>query len=224
MKKESVLVILLIAILIGCASDKGKPKSLPTSQDTTTIKDTNTKSTEGRSARNREVQDGQVMDLSKIDNTEKEGWIDPKNPPEMKRKYHAGYFSIILPDDLYPVKTSVYNSGGLFKFLNRDAYMYIFAPQGVESTAFLDINLNTLDLIPEKGYHDMLIDLKGNVLKMTYSSDVSSDGYTRYVDINKTYKPERMLVSALIMKDSQGKAELQQEYESVLKTLTQDAK
>jgi hypothetical protein len=162
------------------------------------------------------------MDLLKVDTSEEADWMNPKNPPELKRKYHKGYFSVVLPEDLYPVKTNVSPSAGLFKFQNTDAFLYIFSPRGVEASAFLDINLNTLNLSQAKGYHDMSIDLKGNVLRMSYRFDGLNDGYIRYAQIQKSYQPPGMLVSVLLAKDSSVYSNLQHKYQGVVGTLKQE--
>jgi hypothetical protein len=162
------------------------------------------------------------MDLSKVDASEEANWMNPKNPPELKRKYQKGYFSVVLPEDLYPVKTNVSPSAGLFKFQNTDAFVYIFSPRGVEASAFLDINLNTLNLSQPRGYHDMTIDLKGNALKMSYRFDGSADGYIRYAEIQKSYQPPGMLISVLLAKDPSVYSNLQRTYRGVLGTLKQE--
>jgi hypothetical protein len=216
--KEILLVIVLIAILDACASSKNSLQSGGGSQPQVSARNSSPSQNEESPMGNREVQDSQIMDISKIDISEEMNWINPNNPPEMKRKYHKGYLSVILPEDIYPVKTDICKSGTLFKFLNTDAFMYIFSPRGVDGSALLDINLDTLDLNQTKGYHDMAIELRDNVLRMTYRFDGSSDGYVRYVEIQKNFQPPGMLISALIVKDPQAYTTLQPKYQKVLST------
>lgn len=219
MQKWIIPVTVVIMMLGACASRKDSAQSAAVNQREVSTKSSNPSLNEEPPSGSSEVQDIQIMDLSKVDTTEELGWIDPKNPPEMKRKYHKGYFSLLLPEDLYPVKTRVYSSSGLFKFSNRDALLYIFSPRGVAGSTFLDINLNTLDLNHMKGYQDMFIDLKEKVLKMTYRFEGSPDGYLRYVEIGKTYQPPGMQISVLLVRDAQSYSDLKQEYRAVLGTL-----
>jgi hypothetical protein len=224
MHKGAILAISLAVLLGACASDKHTVQAATAGQkQASTGTGTSQSQNEEPASVNAEVQDKQIMDLSKIDSTEEAGWIDPKNPPEMKRKYQKGAFSVVLPEDMYPVTTSVYPSAGLFRFKNADAYMYLFAPASPAASALLDINLNALDLSRQKGYHDMVIDLKGSILRVTYRFDGANDGYVRYVDVKKAYQPPGMLISALLVKDPQGYAQLQQKYRSVLGTVKSTA-
>ena len=218
MHKGIIFVTILVVLLGACASGKDTGQSAAQKQPQETITSSAGQNDES-AVKAREVQDGQIMDLSKVDASEETNWMNPKNPPELKRKYQKGSFSVVLPDDLYPVKTNASPSSGLFKFQHTDAFMYVFSPRGVEASAFLDINLNTLSLNQPKGYHDMTIDLKGNTLKMSYRYDGSPDGYIRYADIQKSYQPPGMRVSVLLVKDSSVYSNLQRTYQSVLGTL-----
>lgn len=219
MGKAFAFLALLVIVLSSCASGKDAAKSSAVIQSQVAAASGGQSQNEGSSAGTGEVKDKQIMDVSNIDVSEETGWMDPKNPPEMKRKYLKDPFSILLPEDMFPVKTNVSASAGLFKFRNADALMYILSPRGVEASAFLDINLNTLTLDEPKGYHDMVIELKENVLKMAYRFDGSSDGYVRYVEIKKTYQPAELFISALLVRDQQSNAALQQEYRAVLSSL-----
>jgi hypothetical protein len=219
MQKWIIPVTVVIVLLGACASGKDTAQSASVGQQKVSAKSSTPSLDEKPLSGSREVQDSQIMDLSKVDTTEQSGWIDPKNPPELKRKYQKGHFSVVLPEDLYPVKTSVYSSAALFKFSDRDALLYVFSPQGTAGSAFLDVNLNTLDLNLTNGYQDMSIDLKAKVLKMTYRLDGSPDGYLRYVEIGKTYQPAAMQISVLLVRDPQSYNDLQQKYRAVLSTL-----
>jgi hypothetical protein len=223
MHKGIVFVVLLSIFLGACASGKDTAQSAAVNQPQASRQSGSASQNEELSAGKREVQDSRIIDLSGIDASEEADWINPKNPPELKRKYHKGFFSIVLPEDMYPAKTNIYTSAGLFKFRNTDAFMYIFSPRGVDASTFLDINLNTLNPSQAKGYHDMVIDLKGNILNMAYRFDGSNDGYVRYVEIKKTYQPAGMLVSALIARDVQSYTKLLQEYQTVLSTLKHES-
>lgn len=222
MHKVITFVTILVVLLGACASWKDTAQSAAERQTQDTMKNNNAGQNAESSARAREVQDSQIMDLLRVDTSEEADWMNPKNPPELKRKYHKGYFSVVLPEDLYPVKTNVSPSAGLFKFQNTDAFLHIFCPRGVEASAFLDIDLNTLNLSQAKGYHDMSIDLKGNVLRMSYRFDGSNDGYIRYAQIQKSYQPPGMLVSVLLAKDSSVYSSLQHKYQGVVGTLKQE--
>lgn len=219
MRKSITYLAILIVLLSSCASGKDAAQSAAASQSQVAVASGRPGQNEGSSAGTGEVRDKQIMDISKIDASEETDWMNPKNPPEMKRKYQKDYFSILLPEDMYPIKANVEASAGLFKFRNTDALMYILSPRGVEASAFLDINLNTLTLDQAKGYHDMVIELKESVLKMDYRFDGSNDGYVRYVEIRKTYQPAGLFISALLVRDPQSYASLQQEYRAVLGTL-----
>jgi hypothetical protein len=222
MHKGITFMAILIVLLGACASGKDTAQSAAQGQTQETAKDGNAGQNDGASAKAREVQDGQIMDLSRADASEEANWMNPKNPPELKRKYQKGSFSVVLSDDLYPVKTNISPSAGLFKFQNNDAFIYVFSPRGVEASAFLDINLNTLNLGQPKGYHDMAIDLKGNTLKMSYRLDGLPDAYIRYAEVQKTYQPPGMLVSVLLVKDPAVYSNLQRKYRGVLGTLKQE--
>jgi hypothetical protein len=220
MHKGIIFITILVVLLGACAS--GKDTAQSAAQRQAQDKGSGAAQNDEVSARAREVQDGQIMDLSKADASEEANWMNPKNPPDLKRKYQKGSFSVVLPEDLYPVKTSVSPSAGLFKFQNNDAFVYVFSPRGVEASAFLDINLNTLNPSQPKGYHDMTIDLKGNTLKMSYRFDGSPDGYIRYAEIQKSYQPPAMLVSVLLVKDPSAYSSLQRTYKGVVGTLKQE--
>jgi hypothetical protein len=206
-------------LLSSCASGKDAAQSAAPSQSQAAAAIGKPGQNEGSSAGTGEVKDKQIMNVSKIDASEEAGWMNPKNPPELKRKHQKGYFSILLPEDMFPVKTNVDASAGLFKFRNTDALMYILSPRGMEASAFLDINLNTLTLDQSKGYHDMAIELKESVLNMAYRFDGSNDGYVRYVEIRKAYQPAGLFISALLVKDPQSYTSLLKEYRAVLGTL-----
>jgi hypothetical protein len=222
MHKGITFITIPVVLLGACASGKDTAQSAAGRQNQDTMKNSNAGQNEEPSARAREVQDSQIMDLSKADTSEEADWMNPKNPPELKRKYQKGHFSVVLPEDLYPIKMNVSPSAGLFKFQNADAFLYIFSPQGVEASAFLDINLNTPSLNQAKGYHDMTIDLKGNSLKMSYRFDGSNDGYIRYAEIQRSYQPPGMRVSVLLVRDPSVYSNLQHEYQRVLGTLKQE--
>lgn|GEM_PF-2423681 len=216
---DVIFITILVVLLGACASGKDTAQSAAQRQAQETIKNSSAGQNDETAVKAREVQDGQIMDLSKVDASEETNWMNPKNPPDLKRKYQKGPFSVVLPEDLYPVKTNVSPSSGLFKFQNADAFVYIFSPRGVEASAFLDINLNTLSLSQPKGYHDMTIDLKGNTLKMSYRYDGSPDGYIRYADIQKSYQPPGMRVSVLLVKNPSVYSNLQRAYQGMLGTL-----
>jgi hypothetical protein len=219
MHKGIIVITILVVLLGACASGKDTAQSATQKQAPETIKNSSAAQNGETAVKSSDVQDAQMMDVSTIDVTEETNWMNPKNPPDLKRKYQKGPFSVVLPEDLYPVKTNVSPSSGLFKFQNADAFVYIFSPQGVEASAFLDINLNTLSLSQPKGYHDMTIELEGNTLKMSYRYDGSPDGYIRYADIQKTYQPPGMRVSVLLLKDPSVYSNLQRAYQGVLGTL-----
>ncbi len=221
MHKGIVFIAILVVLLGACASGKDTAQSAAQKQAQEATGSSAVQNDQS-SAKAREVQDGQIMDLSKVDTSEELNWMNPKNPPELKRKCQKGHFSVVLPEDLYPVKTSMSPSAGLFKFQNTDAFVYIFSPQGVEASAFLDINLNTLNLSQPKGYHDMTIDLKGNTLKMSYRFDGAPDAYIRYADILKSYQPPGMLISVLLVKDPSVYSTLQRTYQGVLGTFKKE--
>lgn len=219
MHKGIIVITILVVLLGACASGKDTAQTAAQRQAQEAGRNSSAAHNDEAAVKAREVQDIQIMDLSGLDASEEANWMNPKNPPELKRKYQKGPFSVVLPEDLYPVKTSVSPSSGLFKFKNADAFVYIFSPRGVQASAFLDINLNTLSLNEPKGYHDMTIDLKGNALKMSYRYDGSPDGYIRYADIQKSYQPPGMKVSVLLVKDPSVYSNLQRAYQGVLGTL-----
>ena len=219
MRKGIILITILVVLLGACASGKDTAQSAAQKQGQEAVRNGGAGQNEGTAVKSQEVQDGRIMDLSKVDSSEETNWMNPKNPPDLKRKYQKGSFSVVLPEDLYPVKTDVSPSSGLFKFQNADAFVYIFSPRGVEASTFLDINLNTLSLGQPKGFHDMAIDLRGNTLKMSYRYDGSLDGYIRYADIQKSYQPPGMRVSVLLVKDPSVYSNLQHAYQGVLGTL-----
>ena len=222
MRKLIIAITILVVLLGACASGKDTAQSAAQRQTQEASRSGSAGQNDGAAVKSHEVQDAQIMDVSTIDASEETNWMNPNNPPELKRKYQKGPFSVVLPEDLYPVKTSVSPSSGLFKFQNADAFVYIFSPRGIEASALLDINLNTLSLGDPKGYHDMTIDLKGNTLKMSYRYDGSPDGYIRYADIQKSYQPPAMKVSVLMVKDPSVYSNLQRAYQGVLGTLKQE--
>jgi len=222
MHKLIIVITILVVLLGACASGKDTAQSAAQRQTQEAGRNANAGQSDATAVKAREIQDGRIMDLSTLDASEETNWMNPKNPPELKRKYQKGPFSVVLPEELYPVKTSISPSSGLFKFQNADAFVYIFSPRGIEASAFLDINLNTLSLGDQKGYHDMTIDLKGNTLKMSYRYDGAPDGYIRYADIQKSYQPPVMKVSVLMVKDPSVYSNLQRTYQGVLGTLKEE--
>jgi hypothetical protein len=219
MRKSIACPAVLTVLLSSCASGKDAAQSAAVSNARVAAAGGTQGQNERSPAGTGEVRDKQMMDISAMDASEETGWMNLKNPPELKRKYQKTNFSILLPEDLYPIKTNAGASAGLFKFQNTDALVYILSPRGKEASAFLDINLNTLALDQPKGYHDMVIDLKESVLNMSYRFDGSPDGYIRYVEIRKTYQPAGLFISALLVRDSQTHTSLQKEYRAVLGTL-----
>jgi len=159
------------------------------------------------------------MDLSGIDTTEEPNWMNPNNPPALKRQYLKNQNSVLLPEDVYPVNTSLSSSSWLFRFKNADAFLYVFLPSAPEASALMDINLASLDLSQSKGYHDMVIDLKDSLLKLGYSNDSSPDGYIRYVEARKDYRSGETSLYALLTRDQEHARALQDEYRSILNTI-----
>jgi hypothetical protein len=216
MRVRTIMAIILTGLLTACATKAEKTQSTVVEQKQSTNKTENASSNVPATT---EVQDGKIMDISSIDATEETEWMNPRNPPELKRQYQKGQMTILLPEDVYPVKTNISTSSGLFKFKNADAYIYVFLPKGIEGSALLDINLNSLDLGQKKGYHDMVIGLNNRILKMSYGYDGLADGYVRYVEIKKEYQTGKMSVFALLAKDQTQYPGLREEYHSILNTI-----
>jgi len=213
--KHTVVAFVVIALLVACASKPQQSGNAPQSPGAgaggAQAQAASPAVTEAGG-----IQDSRIMDLSGIDASEQAGWMNPNNPPELKRQYQRGKLSVVLPEDLYPVATEISPSGALFKFRGADAYMYVFYPTGLQGSALLDINLNSLDPTLPKGFHDVVIDLKDGVLKVRYRNDGSSDGYIRYVEAKKLYQAGKMWVAALIVRDPASRDSLQGKYHSVL--------
>ena len=216
MRVTTVIAVLLTGFLTACATKAEKAQSTVVEQKQINNK---TENAPIKPPATSEVQDRKIMDISGIDSTEETQWMNPNNPPELKRQYQRGQTSILLPEDVYPVKANISTSSWLFKFKNADAYIYVFLPKEIESSALLDINLNSLDLSQGNGYHDMVIDLNSSVLKMSYGYDALTDGYVRYVEIRKEYQTGKMSVFALLAKDQTQYHVLQEEYHSTLKSI-----
>jgi hypothetical protein len=211
-----VLAGLLAGLLSGCATKAEKAQ-------TAAVEQKRSGGMSGSAASNapatRDVQDVHIMDLSSIDATEEPNWMNPNNPPELKRQYQREQSTVLLPEDVYPVKANIPSSALLLKFKNADAYVYAFLPNAIASSALVDVNLNTLDLNQAPGYHDMVIELKDRTLKMSYFHDAAADGYTRYVEVKKAYQAGKMSVVALILRDPKQYPGLQGQYRSILNTI-----
>ena len=216
MRLMAIIAVILTVLLAGCATKTEKTQATVAEQKQGGSK---TDSAGNSVPATREVQDAQIGDLSGVDATEESNWMNPNNPPELKRQYQRDQGSVLLPEDVYPVKTNISSSAWLFKFRDADAFIYIFLPKTAEGSALLDINLNSLDLSQAKGYHDMLIDLKDRTLKMSYSNDGSKDGYIRYVEIKKAYQTGIMSAFALLVKDQEQYLRLRDEYRKTLNTI-----
>lgn len=220
MQVKVVTAVVFTVLLVACATKTAKsPGAGGEQQKNSGSTQSQAQNAEAKGTPSQQIQDGRIMDLSNIDATEENNWMNPNNPPGLKRQYQKDYFSVLLPEDIYPVKTGISPSSWLFKVKDSDAYFYMFVPKTLEASALLDINLNSLELGQAKGYHDMVIDLKDDVLKMSFSLDGSNDGYTRYVEVSKDYRAGRMSVGALITRDQAQYSNLRQSYRAVLKTV-----
>lgn len=215
--KLTIVAVIVTALLVACASKPQKPANVVPGQAGASIGEGPASSPSAAEATG--IQDSRIMDLSGIDASEQAGWMNPNNPPNLKRQYQRGQFSVLLPEDLYPVTTEISSSAALFKFRGADAYIYVFFPSGIQESALLDINLNSLDLTQSKGFHDMTVDLKDGVLKVSYRNDGSNDGYVRYVEAKKQYQAGRMSVVALIVRDQGHHDGLQGEYRALLSAI-----
>jgi hypothetical protein len=211
-------VMVLVGLLFACATKAEKP-NVPG------VQQKDNRSAPAISVQNvdasvvKEIRDGQIANMSNFTATEEANWMNPKNPADLKRLYVMDGYSILLPEDVFPVKTDISGSSWLFKFSRADAYIYAFLPKGIAASSLLEINLNSLDLIQAKGYHDAMIDLKENVLRMSYRNDGIDDGYIRYVQIKKEYVGRKMSIFALMLKDQGLYQSLAQEYDSTLSTI-----
>jgi len=208
-----ILAVVLAGLMAACAT---KSEKAPAASEQRTAVGT-TENPASTPAATREVQDVKIMDLSGIDTTEEANWMNPNNPPALKRQYQKNQNSLVLPEDVYPVSTSLPPSSWLFRFKNADAFLYVFLGSTGETSALMDINLNSLDLSQPKGYHDMVIDLKDGALKLSYTNDGSADGYTRHVEAKKDYRGGTASVYALFAKDE--KLALQDEYHNILNSI-----
>jgi hypothetical protein len=220
MAVRTILVLLLTGVVFACAT-KGI-KQIPAAGDqkmSPKSAENATQAAQGGSAHALDQQDGKILDLSAIDAAEEANWMNPNNPPELKRQYQKEQFSIVLPEDIYPLNLSMSRSSVLLKFKNADAYVYLFVPSTSTASALLDINLNSLDLNQTRGFHDMTIDLKESRLRMNYMNDESVDGYSRYVQIRKDYKTGKMSVLALIIRENAQYQSLSQEYDAIVRTV-----
>jgi hypothetical protein len=215
MQVRVILAMVLAGLMAACAT-KSEKAPAPAEQRTAGSTTENAASTP---AVTRDVQDIRIMDLSGIDTTEEANWMNPNNPPALKRQYQKNQNSVILPEDVYPVGTSLSPSSWLFRFKNADAFLYVFLARTPEASALLDINLNTLDLSQQKGYHDMVIDLKDGALKLSYTNDGSADGYTRYVEAKKDCRGGTASVYALLAKDQKQYLALRDQYHNILNTI-----
>jgi hypothetical protein len=216
MVKNVVVALVLAGLLAGCATKTEKTQASGVEQRQA---GGSSGSGGGSAAAVHDAQDVRIMDLSGIDVTEEQNWMNPNNPPALKRQYQRDQSTVLLPEDVYPVKTNLPSSAFLLKFKNADAYVYAFVPSTIAGSALLDVNLNTLDLSQAPGFHDMVIELKDRTLKMSYSNDASADGYTRYVEIKKAYQTGKLSVSALMVRDPKQYSSLQGQYRSILNTI-----
>jgi hypothetical protein len=211
-------VMVLVGLLCACATKTEKPNApVMQEKDNRGAPATSVQNVEASVVK--EIRDGQIANLSNFTATEETNWINPKNPPDLERLYVMDGYSILLPEDVFPVKTEISGSSWLFKFSRADAYIYVFLPKGIAASSLLEINLNSLDFIQAKGYHDAMIDLKQNVLSMSYRNDGMDDGYIRYVQIKKDYVGRKMSIFALMVKDQSLYKSLAQENDSTLSTI-----
>ena len=157
MQVRMILAVVLAGLVAACAT-KSEKAPAASEQRTAGSAAENPASTPAAA---REAQDTRIMDLSGIDTTEEANWMNPNNPPALKRQYLKNQNSVVLPEDVYPVGTSLSPSSWLFRFKNADAFLYVFLARTPEASALLDINLNSLDLSQTRGYHDMVIESEG---------------------------------------------------------------
>jgi hypothetical protein len=170
-------------------------------------------------APSRDILDPGALNLARVTVSEEPKWMNPANPPDLKRLYKMGKYSIVLPTDLVPVTTRVCQCSRLFKFTKNDAWVYAFMPEKLEATALLDVDLNTVDLARARGYHDVAVAMSDGVLRMSYVYDGADDGYTRWVEIRKNFSSRKMTAFALAVKDPAQLVAMRQKFRSALRTM-----